>query len=392
MKRILFAIVSMAIAATAQGQWTSTPNTTGKTVIFNNNRLIAGGTGGAYVSDDNGTSFSLSNNGLPGTALSNFFPRAVVGNNIFAMSDRVYKSSDNCSSWTLASTGLQTTSTISYIYYDGTTLYTTFQDGKVYTSTDLGATWTLKGNVGTYIVVIRAYNGLLYAGTSSLGIYSSADGGATWTTANTGISAGDRQVYGMGVHDNVLFMGSYSGKIYKWNTATNDWTMIHSAGSPIRSFLVSGNALMVATDGGFIYTTDNGSNWQTNNIGLVGTDLYFLEMATSDQYIFAGLFNGGVKRHTLADLGITGTSVAQLAAGNLAVNVFPNPAQNTLQLEVKDASFTGYEIYSVTGQVVLAGKLRASNDMVNISPLAKGSYYIQLYTNKATTVKSFIKE
>jgi hypothetical protein len=70
--------------------------------------------------------------------------------------------------------------------------------------------------------------------------------------------------------------------------------------------------------------------------------------------------------------------------------VFPNPAQNELNVMVKDNSLSlNYQIVTIQGQIVASGVLQ--NNKITLPTLAQGMYIITL-TNKETTYsQKFIK-
>ena len=62
-------------------------------------------------------------------------------------------------------------------------------------------------------------------------------------------------------------------------------------------------------------------------------------------------------------------------------NLFPNPAEDILNIE---GNFKGIEIYDIFGKLVLSSKNKSE---INISGLANGSYYVNILTNNSVINK-----
>ncbi len=74
------------------------------------------------------------------------------------------------------------------------------------------------------------------------------------------------------------------------------------------------------------------------------------------------------------------------------INVFPNPANDILNIGF-DEDFTGLiEIIDIPGRVILSNYQKVKNILqFDISSLAKGIYYIKLKTDKGIYIRKFIK-
>lgn len=72
-------------------------------------------------------------------------------------------------------------------------------------------------------------------------------------------------------------------------------------------------------------------------------------------------------------------------------SVSPVPAQNSLQINVRNNTLIdGVELYNNLGQFIQIGL--QSNQSVDVSNLATGSYFIKVKTNEGAFVKQFLKE
>lgn len=75
-----------------------------------------------------------------------------------------------------------------------------------------------------------------------------------------------------------------------------------------------------------------------------------------------------------------------------AITLFPNPAKNTLQLNTQDKTIDQINIYTMTGSKVLQLDMETVSPTVDVSSLASGVYYVQLYSGKNVALKKFVKE
>ncbi len=75
-----------------------------------------------------------------------------------------------------------------------------------------------------------------------------------------------------------------------------------------------------------------------------------------------------------------------------AITLYPNPTKNTLQLNTQDKTIDQINIYTMTGSKVLELDIDTVSPTVDVSSLASGVYYVQLYSGKNVALKKFVKE
>ncbi len=132
--------------------------------------LLAGtGGGGIYVSGNNGSSWHVSNNGMPSEAATSFVS---LGGNVFV----------------------------------GTRY-------GIYVSADHGATWSLAGLRDTYISSLCVSGTVIYAGCFP-GPYRSTDNGITWTPVFTGLPAQGVPIQAIAASGVSVFIADSSGSVY----------------------------------------------------------------------------------------------------------------------------------------------------------------------------------
>ena len=74
-----------------------------------------------------------------------------------------------------------------------------------------------------------------------------------------------------------------------------------------------------------------------------------------------------------------------------ATSIFPNPANNYINVLVKNDVKSTYQIYDVTGKVLNYGLLNSDVNQINISDLPTGFYFIKLIYSQKQSINSFIK-
>jgi len=72
---------------------------------------------------------------------------------------------------------------------------------------------------------------------------------------------------------------------------------------------------------------------------------------------------------------------------DLRMTIYPNPAFTKLHVKLDTPESADYNIFSITGQLLLQGKVQ-DNSPINIESLASGMYYLKI---AGKTVK-FVKE
>ncbi len=77
---------------------------------------------------------------------------------------------------------------------------------------------------------------------------------------------------------------------------------------------------------------------------------------------------------------------------DVQVNVFPNPAHNTITLSSDDTELQNVTIIDAIGRTVLAKSLNSNNEILDIHNLANGLYHMTISTEGGLQAATFIKE
>ncbi|MBS1613932.1 MAG: T9SS type A sorting domain-containing protein [Bacteroidetes bacterium] len=72
---------------------------------------------------------------------------------------------------------------------------------------------------------------------------------------------------------------------------------------------------------------------------------------------------------------------------NSKINLYPNPANNSISITSPQLSINSISITNVLGETVLSANVNGSSASVNISALQPGIYFTQLHTGKGTFTK-----
>src|SRR5690606_10997089 len=75
-----------------------------------------------------------------------------------------------------------------------------------------------------------------------------------------------------------------------------------------------------------------------------------------------------------------------------AITLYPNPTKNTLQLNTQNQTIDQVNIYTMTGSKVLQLEVDTVSPTVDVSSLASGVYFVQLYSGKNVALMKFVKE
>ena len=83
-------------------------------------------------------------------------------------------------------------------------------------------------------------------------------------------------------------------------------------------------------------------------------------------------------------------SIENITKDDASVRLFPNPANNVLNVEATNKTISKIEVYSILGKRVLSAKNTKS---INVSALSRGVYITKLYgDDSSVSTKRFVKE
>lgn len=243
-----------------------------------------------YKSTDDGATWIQIINGLPPSYSSALL---ISGEKVFAGNSfgGVFVSTNSGDIWTPVNNGISDIQ-INALGGKGDTIFAGTTNGKLFRSTNAGELWTdvtpSYSTSGTRIYFITIIDASVFIGATdfgSMGLVRSDDWGQTWVQDNDGIiSAFALKTGGIAKIDTFLFVGMYSGGIYKRSINTSTWEIVSGPqmllksppDSPSTYYLgiwgilaKDSNLYAMNTNSGLFRSTDLGATWQqiTSNAG-----------------------------------------------------------------------------------------------------------------------------
>lgn len=253
--------------------------------------------GGAYITDDDGTTWEVVNRGLLSTHLWDitFSPDFSSDNNIFAISNfAFYKSTDRGKTWERI-VPRERRSIISRFVARANRLLRRLLILRKPRRRKLPPVfpWTIA--ISPYF----AFDNTIYFGTRYEGVFRSASGGITWSPI---WKAGGGWISSLVISpdfssDNTLYAGVQGQGVYKtvdqgstWQTTNNDLTTIarrHKWGSVLLAIspnYKTDRTVFAGTAEGLFKSVDRGEGWQKLDVLAYGSNGYIKAVAISPNY------------------------------------------------------------------------------------------------------------
>ena len=83
---------------------------------------------------------------------------------------------------------------------------------------------------------------------------------------------------------------------------------------------------------------------------------------------------------------LSSVGVSQTIMTNELVDIYPNPASNTINVQCNNAAILNLEIYAVSGQLVAAKRISGTNT-IDATNLASGLYFYNIYDHATNIVQ-----
>lgn len=316
-----------------------------RSIAASGSTLYAGSSAGtAFISTNGGQSWTNISAGLPNSPIRALF----IGSNFLLAGTSgagIFRSTNNGQSWTTAS-GLPTTTQVNRLYQFGTTLFAATSNG-VYTSSDNGATWTITTTASTGTIPSNSIGsitgGIIQIGAdlfthTSNGYYRSTNNGQSWTTVSaTGLNATADAIALIGT---TPIVGTRGGRTV-FTLSGSTW--IPAQGLPVDggvlSLLVVGSRVFAGLDGHGIFFSDNNAlTFSESNVGFP-SQAEISALVVSGNLLYAALETIAVGRNS---------GGVYVSSDNGARWTMLGTSPNTNVL-------TGLFSFAVRGSVMLAG-------------------------------------
>ena len=260
---------------------------------------FAGGATGAYVSIDDGMTYTFSNNGND----SNGPTRGFTHDSLYVYnctSQGVFRTEDNGQAWISKSNGLGSLLSHGIISVNERLVHV--GPFGVSISSDMADNWESAGLTGTDVRCVTNIDDTLFVGTNGQGLFKSVDWGDNWISLTSGVSSSNfRAIQSWG---NTLFAAGQTGTgVFRSTDFGANWELLDNgiASAAFRGFGHNDDLLVAGSTGaGVYYTTDNGDSWIDLNSGL--PDLTVFDLEISENYIIAATHSNGVFRYPLSNI------------------------------------------------------------------------------------------
>ena len=201
-------------------------------------------------------------------------------------------------------------------------------------------------------------------------------------------------IYSFYEFNNKIIACTYSGvfaedfKFYVKNN--NNWIELPYTGLGDRRRpqpIIHSNGVYFTTDRwtNNIYHSRDMQNWYLIDPTGLNSDVYIYEsgLAAMDSIVYIGTRNYGLFKSSII------VSSINSIKSNTTINVYPNPAINTIKVDGIFEVNSYYKIYSLQGNLVQQGVFE---NQINIEHLINGFYHISIEGEKSVSHSNFIKQ
>lgn len=353
---------------------------------------------GIFISSDRGFTWTKSSSGLifSGNAvtISNLIEKKGIlfGGGATNVSQGIYTSVDTGATWVQANTGLPNFSTVYTFFIDADTLYAGLKEG-LYRTTNNGTNWTKWGTgiAATNIYGVAIKNDTMYAANGSSNIYRSINRGQTWVAVKTNQTI--YVPYKLFVYGDKLLTitGTNQGNLYWCADTGATWTELNASvfGSNAQALhIVNNNMISQVSGKGMQLSTNGGSTWTQINQGLYkGTTQTLTASYVAWDMLYSNATEGGVVRRALVDFGVTKVeqNKNEVPSTLLLSQNYPNPFNPTTNIEfqIPLSGFVTLKVYDAMGREVAT----LVNEQMNVGSyktafngarLSSGVYFYRL--------------
>lgn len=391
--KIILALVSISQCIYAQ-TWTALNSTTTENLYSVNFRLSYQFTMAGWAVGDNNTGISTQDGG------NNWYTSIVTNKNnycvYFTLVDFGHVVGANSLLWYTNVGGLfwfPRSNPASPNYYGvwfayRDTGFAVGENGIILKTIDEGDNWAVNTSGTTShlrFIVGRDVNNAWTVGDNGTIIHTS-NGGANWNMQISSVTQNLRSVsftsldsgWVCGDNGTILFTANGGAN---WNLQNTNTTKNLNG----IYFTDAHNGWAVGDSGVIIHTSNGGANWnfEVSNTTEKLNAVHFYDLQNG----WAVGNNGTIRRYAL------NTEVNENTSDNLAVQLYPNPVGDYLQINASNKylnQLISYEIKDITGQVISKGAFK-NYATINVQSLSRGIYFLSTLIGEHTNTQSLIK-
>ncbi len=326
----------------------------------------------------------------------------------------IFRSSDGGATWTQKNSGLLglDTTNIRGIISFGTDLVAIHNGSsvdKIFYSDDDGDSWYAGLNMFSQaaITVVES-SGRLYLITTGT-VYETNDGfnwnnlNATMPPTGSGMTVALSDGTFLMVSDTSLYISANKGVSWTQKTVTGfpaDTKLRTLIKSPASDTLYVATETPVSSAYGIYYSPDKGATWALCNTGLPSNAQIVYDgqgqhmHIAYNGYMFVSANNGtGIYRSTMPVTASRALGINNIAKKDIGLNIFPNPATDKLDITIAQQGFGIYtvKVMDITGKTLMQTQ-HTGNAALNISPLVKGTYFINISNGQWAVTDRFVKQ
>jgi hypothetical protein len=86
------------------------------------------------------------------------------------------------------------------------------------------------------------------------------------------------------------------------------------------------------------------------------------------------------------------TTLATKNVSAISFSMYPNPAKDQLHISLLENENGTVTIIDITGKTVMQVNISTQHDVINLSSLGRGIYFVNVQTAAGNTVKKLVKE
>jgi len=270
----------------------------------------------------------------------------------------------------------------------------------IYKTTNFGSSWTAitslnDGNTFNFLAIAPSNSNYIYAAKYNMFIRTK-NGGDTWEELYlpfagyvTGI-----EICASNPEKIIVSVSSGStGNIIISENAGNSfetpYPVIYSGVYSIAYERNEKNGIYAATNLGVLYINDDLPDWVNYSKNLPFVKVTELELVTNINKLRISTYGRGVWESKL----YAETVNINKSENSSLYKLYPNPVENTLNIDIKNLNISKIHIYNVSGITVYSSNKLNKNISIDVSNYIEGSYFIKITTSdNKEIVQKFIKK